>query len=720
MTIRRLWLTLGFIAVSAFPAHAEPVAYDWKTIPLGGGGFVDGFLYHPKVRDILYVRTDVGGSYRFDFTTDRWIPLMDGFGRDDWDCFGNLALAVDPRNPDRLYSTCGLYLTDAVPQAGVIRSEDRGRTWQKTTLPFRLGGNALGRGTGERLVVDPHNGERLLLGSNKDGLWESTDRGRSFHKVAGYEPAGVTFLLFGKGVIYAGSGTNVAAWEGSAGGGVYRSTDGGKTFALIPGSPSLIPHQAALDEAGNLYVTFADGLGPHGVKGGAVFRLNTDGAWTDISPDKPTDAVTFGYSGLDLQGGVLVVSTSNRYASKDDLYVSRDGGRSWKAVGPKAEHAFADYPWLASYMTGDDEDAGSRRDMGHWMDAVKINPFNTDELVYGTGYGVWRTRNLSAVERGEAVRFDFTNANLEETVVLGLESPPEGPRVLMAAGDVGGTAFDDFSRSPTNGFFTPMNKTNQSVAFAGLKPKIVVRSVDNEAGRGYISFDGSQSWARLPSVPKPIDTTDWHAHRAGRLVISAKATSLVWVPEGEPAYSSTDLGKSWAVSQGWPKAEKGQEAIADTVRDGVFYGYDRRTGAVLISDDHGANFRPLLTLSPSDSGQLRAVPGKAGELWLATGDRLIRVNDSETSVLNGVDAAWQVTFGKAASGATYPTVFLWGKVRGEEGLWRSTDQGASWVRINTDATRFGRMRAIAGDPREFGVLYISPDGRGTMVGKPTN
>lgn len=705
----------------ATSAWAESTPYDWKTIPLGGGGFIDGFLYHPTAKDILYVRTDVGGSYRFDYAAKRWIPLMDGFGKDDWDCFGTLALAVDPQNADRLYATCGLYLNPRVPDAGVIRSEDRGVTWRKTTLPFKLGGNALGRGTGERLMVDPENGERLFLGTNRDGLWVSDDRAQSFRKVEGYIEAGVTFVLFGKNVIYAGSGTHTDG-QGSGGGGVFRSTDDGKTFSLIPGSPKLIPHQAAVGADGTLYVTFADGLGPHGVTDGAVYKLSPSGVWTDISPARPTKEVTFGYAGLDLQGDVLVVSTSNRYATSDDLYVSRDGGSSWAPIGAQAKHEYSRFPWLINYMSGDDEDAGARNHMGHWLDAVKINPHNPDELVYGTGYGVWMTKDLAKAGKGGDVRFDFTNDNLEETVVLGLESPPSGPKVLMAAGDVGGTAFDDFSKSPSRGLFTPTNKTNQSVAFAALKPGIIVRSVDNEAARGYISFDGSNSWQPLPSVPKPLDTTDWHAHRAGRIVISANATSLVWVPENEPAWFSKDMGRTWALSAGWMAAERGQEAIADTVEDGIYYAYDKRAGALLISEDHGASFRTYTTGLPrmDGGGQLRAVPGQKRDVWLAAGDAgLFHIKDGRIGPrAAAVTSAWQVTFGKTAPGAAYPTMFLWGKIAGEEGLWRSIDGGTAWTRINTDATRFGQMRAIAGDPRTFGVLYISPDGRGTMVGQP--
>jgi len=684
-------------------AAAQP--YHWVTIPFGGGGFVDGFLYHPKTPGILYARTDVGGMYRYDNAGHRWLPLMDGFGHDDWDCMGVMSMAVDPDNADRLYATCGLYLSDRVGDGGVARSDDRGATWTVTRLAgVKLGGNAMGRGTGERLQVDPADSNTIWLGTNQDGLWVSRDRGATFARAPGYAQKSVSTLLIAGRIIYAGSG--------EAGEGLFRSTDGGQAFAAVPGSPKLIPHQMAYRD-GTLYVTFADGLGPWGVTDGAVWKLTGD-AWTDITPMKPSKDVPFGYSGLDVQGDTLVVSTSDRYSIHDDIYMSRDGGVTWQGVGQHAAHDTGDYAWLRAYMGGSDKDSGARNNMGHWMDAVKINPFDPDELVYGTGYGVWKTKNL----HGLSVDFTFDDANLEETVILGLESLPAGPRVLMAAGDVGGSAFTDLTRTPQHGLFTPENKTNQSVAFAAKKPNIIVRSVDFENAHGFISFKGAETWQPLPLAPPPLRTQDWEHHRAGKLVISAEANTMVWVPEREGAWYSSDGGKTWTQSVGWPAQAWGMEPIADPVNDAVFYAYDRK-GTVYVSRDRGQMFAPLMSaLSSEPGGQLRAAPGREGDLWLAVPTGLLHLTADKAVAMPEVDVAWQVTFGHPAPGQDYPAIFIWGKVRGEEGLWRSDDAGASWTRINDDAHRFGNMRAIAGDPREYGVLYIAPDGRGIMVGRP--
>jgi len=709
-------LALAALCVLALSTPVKAETYDWKTVPFGGGGFVDGFLYHPAQKGLLYARTDVGGLYRYDRDHKRWIPLVDGFGHDDAQCFGTLSMAVDAKDANTLYATCGLYASPYAAPAEVIRSHDQGRTWEKTRLPFHLGANMLGRGDGERLQVDPADSKRLLLGTTQDGLWQSKDAGQSFARMTGYPAKSVSFLLFAGPVIYAGSA--------EAGDGLYWSLDNGNSFTRVPGSPKRVPHQAVCDTDGALYVTFADGPGPHDVTDGAVFKLKPDGTWVDITPAKPDAKRRFGYSGIDLDRrhpGTLVVSTSDRYGS-DDIYLSHDGGASWKSVDAVSKHHSETWPWLVAYTDNAERGTSARQNMGHWMDAVRIDPFDSDELVYGTGYGVWMTHDLGAVDKNGAVDFDFADTNLEETVILGLESPPAGPRVMAATGDIGGGAWDDIAAGPSR-LFTPEHETNQSVAFAALKPEIMVRTADQAATSGYLSSDGGKSWTPMPATPRVIKDAEGRFHTSGKIAVSAKATTLLWVPEGEGASVSFDMGKTWTASAGWPATNgRGMEPVADPRDDTVFYAFDKIGNVILRSADGGKRFAPMGVSLPKlerfQNAQLRAVPGRAGDLWLAAPSGLLHIAGATATPAPDVTDAWQVTFGKAAPGHDYPAVYLWGKVKGVEGLWRSNDIGANWTRINDDAHRFGNMRAIAGDPREYGVLYIAPDGRGVMVGKP--
>ncbi len=66
-----------------------------------------------------------------------------------------------------------------------------------------------------------------------------------------------------------------------------------------------------------------------------------------------------------------------------------------------------------------------------------------------------------------------------------------------------------------------------------------------------------------------------------------------------------------------------------------------------------------------------------------------------------------VGFGKAAPGAAYPAVYIWGSVGGVRGLFRSTDAGASWLRINDDAHQYGGpgdAQFVVGDANTFGIV----------------
>ena len=184
----RIAILLAMLAWHVGPATAaapksEP--YTWRNVAIGGGGFVTGLVMHPTEPGLAYARTDVGGAYRWDPGAKRWIPLTDWVGHADVNLTGIESIAVDPNDPQRVYLAAGTYPPEPAGKGAILRSSDRGATFQRSDLPFKLGANELARGNGERLAVDPNDGRVLFFGSRADGLWRSEDGGARWKRVGG-------------------------------------------------------------------------------------------------------------------------------------------------------------------------------------------------------------------------------------------------------------------------------------------------------------------------------------------------------------------------------------------------------------------------------------------------------------------------------------------------------------------------------------------------------
>ena len=64
---------------SAAAQSGQPAArpYVWRNVEIVAGGFVSGIVFNLAQSDLLYARTDIGGAYRWNPSSKRWIPLTD-------------------------------------------------------------------------------------------------------------------------------------------------------------------------------------------------------------------------------------------------------------------------------------------------------------------------------------------------------------------------------------------------------------------------------------------------------------------------------------------------------------------------------------------------------------------------------------------------------------------------------------------------------------------
>jgi hypothetical protein len=447
--------TVSGQAQAAAPAAVAKSGYRWRNAVMGGTGFITGVLFHPSVRGLAYARTDIGGAYRWDARTDRWIPLTDHLGWDDWNLLGVEAMAVDPAHPNRVYLALGTYTQPWAGNGTVLRSEDQGATWKRTDLTVQFGANEDGRGCGERLLVDPRNCDTLWLGTRHDGLLKSTDRGAtwkavSFPAAPSTTGQGITLLVAAGRSVYAGWGDSDGTADHPN---LYRTSDG-KTWEPVPGLPTgtaaKVPIRAAYDRLSReLYMTYANAPGPNGQSDGSVHKLRTtNGKWTEVTPVKPGGATSdggtdaFGYSGVAVDArrpGTLVVSTNNRWAEIDTVFRSTDGGRTWKSLKDEAVLDVSETPYL---NWGKDKPK-----FGWWIQAVGLDPFDSEHVVYGTGATLYGTRDLK--------RWAPQIRGLEEASVVAVVSPPTGEAHLISGSrDIGVLYQKRLTASPSRGMAT--------------------------------------------------------------------------------------------------------------------------------------------------------------------------------------------------------------------------------------------------------------------------
>ncbi|MET9391115.1 cellulose binding domain-containing protein [Streptomyces sp. NPDC006624] len=736
-------------ALAAGPPAAEITAdtYTWKNARIDGGGFVPGIVFNRSEKNLAYARTDIGGAYRWQESSRTWTPLLDSVGWDDWGHTGVVSIATDSVDPDRVYAAVGTYTNGWDPGNGaVMRSTDRGASWKKADLPFKLGGNMPGRGMGERLAVDPNRNSVLYLGApSGKGLWRSTDSGATWSQVTAFPNAGnyvqdpsdtsgyasdnqgIVWVTFDESTGTAGNATKtIYVGVADKDNAVYRSTDAGASWQRLAGQPTgHLAHKGVLDaENGHLYLAYSDKGGPYDGGKGRLWRYTTGtGTWTDISPVAEADTF-YGFSGLSVdrqKPGTVMATAYSAWWPDTQIFRSTDSGATWTKAWdytsyPNRENRYtmdvSSSPWLT--WGANPQPPEQTPKLGWMTEALEIDPFDSDRMMYGTGATIYGTENLGNWDSGAKFTVEPMVRGLEETAVNDLASPPSGAPLLSALGDIGGFRHTDLTKVPSMMFTQPNFTTTTSLDFAESNPDTVVRVGDLDSGP-HIAFS-TDNGAHWSGGTDPAGVSG-----GGTVAAAADGSRFVWSPEGAGVHHTTGFGMSWQASAGIPA---GAIVESDRVDAKTFYGF--KSGRFYVSRDGGATFEqsPATGLPAGDSVRFKALPGGKGDVWLAGGAPdgaygLWHSTDGGASFtrLANVEQADTIGFGKAAPGASYQTLYTSAKIGGVRGVFRSTDRGAHWTRVNDDAHQWGWTgAAITGDPRVYGRVYVATNGRGVVYG----
>jgi hypothetical protein len=707
---------------------AAPGPYLWKNAVIKGGGFVTGIIMSRAMQGLAFARTDVGGAYRYDPAGGRWWAITDWAGHNDGNLTGIESIAADPNDPNRVYVAAGQYVTAG--NGYILSSTDMGRTWTRNNISAPMGGNADGRSMGERLAVDPNLPSTLYFGSRNAGLFTSVDSGTTWTKVTSFPVTGatndsggtgygLTFVLFDPSSGAAGAATP-AIYVGvgvNPGTSLYSSTDAGATWNPVANAPAaMMPHHGVVDGCGNIYFAYNNASGPNNVTMGAVWRYTTaTGGWQDVSP--PASSGGFGGISVDAANPqTLLVSTMDRWPG--EIFRTTNGGGTWTAMGQNGGHDVTGANWLFRHATSVQVDG--------WLGDVEIDPFDPSHALYITGQGIWSSHDVTAADAHAAVTWAFDDDGLEETVALDIISPPSGAPLFTGVGDIGGFRHADLTVSPPDGMYAnPLFSNTNAIDFAETMPSVVARvgTPSGTGARGAYSTDGAASWIPFAGAPASSGTS---TPSAGTIAVSADGATFVWAASGGKPSFSTNQGGTWTASTGLSGTVR---VAADRVNPMKFYAAGRST--IYFSTDGGATFTTVTPAPPTTGyGRLRAVPGVEGDIWVTTSGGLIRSTDSGATwtQLPTLGATTAVGFGASQTAGGYPAVYVAGSIGGTWGVYRSDDAGTcvstgnavcpSWTRVDDAQHQFGTINCLAGDPRQYGRVYIGTGGRGILYGDP--
>ncbi|HEY6931225.1 MAG TPA: glycoside hydrolase [Thermoanaerobaculia bacterium] len=210
-------------------------------------------------------------------------------------------------------------------------------------------------------LVGPHRGSRTVavsgvagqpnvfyMAPNNGGVWKSTDYGRTWDPIFDDQPTGSIGALAvapsDPNVIYVGSGEGLQRPDLSVGDGIYKSTDGGRTWRHLGLSDGRQIPAILIDpkDVNRVFVAvLGHPYGPNSERG--VFR-STDGGQTwqrVLSKDEDTGAMDICFDPSNSQHLYAVLWAArkgpweygNSYrGSGSGLFHSTDGGSTWKPL----------------------------------------------------------------------------------------------------------------------------------------------------------------------------------------------------------------------------------------------------------------------------------------------------------------------------------------------------------------------------------------------------
>jgi photosystem II stability/assembly factor-like uncharacterized protein len=713
------------IAAEINTVPAPPSATGWRTLKLGGGGFITGISISNDGKTRV-IHNDTYGDHRW--INDAWEPMhtLQAMGPQVATPGGGghvYETVVAPSDASRVYKWF---------RGKVYRSDDGGKTFKVTAyapVPDMLEqGGYNWRTSGPNMAVDPANPNIVFAGGYSAPVRVTKDGGATWADVSGLPaptPAGARIAFATSAFVFIHIG----------GKGVYRSTDSGSTWQSIGGPADVFRLVAAKD--GSLYAVDSSQAGQKYI-GGAWSPMGT-GQWFAIALDPHnTNRIVLcggGYLATSIDRGVTWVQTPGQYWEPHCVVPNTP----WPSQKRKAT---GDVPWLEWTQ----ECIISIAD-------VRFDPVVPNRLWAATGVGVMYYDFASATAAPDTqITWQTQTRGIEQLCTNAIVSPPGGkpnwfgwdrPQFLIEDPEVYPS-----KHGPTAMYAISMG---WGADYCAAQPTFLAAVMNywpdgNKDGKqSGFSTDGGRTWTKFATEPPDM--------AIGGNIAVCSPNMMLWSPQNNQHPAITrDGGKTWQklFLPGIPTTgESGygfayylntEFAAADRVAPNTAYQYNYLgAGGIFRIDDKGVVRikvgGAIMPGASSANAKLKTVLGHAGHMFFTHGPQgdgntdfggFFRATNGHTAgegQLNLV-AVPKVggckAFGFGKSSTDYPTVFISGWVDGVYGIWRGDGTLAEWDSGTARWTNLGAfpmgvfdsVDAVEGDANEVGKVYVGFAGSG--------
>lgn len=634
-------------------------------------GRIIDLAVHPQNSKIWYIATAAGGIWKTENAGVTFDPLFDAQGSYSIGC-----VTVDSNNPNVVWVGSGENNSQrsVAYGDGVYKSEDGGKSWQNVGLK---NSEHIGK-----IVVDPRNSEVVYVAAygplwaagGERGVYKTTDGGKTWElSLKLDEHTGANDLLMdprNPDILYAATHqrrrhvfTYVGGGPGST---IYKSKDGGKTWekangGLPSGDVGRIGLAMAPSDPEVLYAMVEANDG----KGGVFRSTNRGASW-----EKQSAYFTSG----NYYTEIVVHPTDPNTIYSLDVFnqISHDGGKSWDMLGEQYKHVDNHVIW--------------------------IDPKDTQHLLAGCDGGLYESfdhaktwdfkANLPVtqfykVALDNSTPFYYIYGGTQDNFSLGGPSRTRNEHGIMNA--------DWFITQGGDGFESAVDPENPNIIYAQAQHGVLTR---------YDRASGEQTGIQ-PKTGKDEDEYRWNwdsplqvsRHKSTRLYFAANKV-----------FKTEDRGDSWT-------------AISPDLTRQI----DRNTlqvmGRIQSIDAIAKNG------STSQYGNIVAFsesPVNENLLYVGTDDGLIQVTEDggknwrkiESEKIAGVPERSYVNYLLASQHD--PNVVYVAFNHHKYGdfkpyLFKSTDKGRTWTKLTANLPERGSTYCIAEDHIDKDLLFVGTE-----------